>query len=183
MNELTRRRRIMLAESNPWEMLIHNSFNTYVNFKGSNGNTFVIKDDGDWVEIVSNGKNQNTSNITTGTCYKYSDIKYKTCRLTWNIECSDPSAYTTSTGAGNLTLNFYNSATHTGQAGSGRVSKLDYVTLANGLLIGYHSVEFVPNDILSGISQGQYLGWNFGFRSSVNGLVWRILQLDFEVHK
>lgn len=173
-----------VAKGDEWEVLKRNDFlNDYANFTGSNGNTFNVKDSGEWVEIVSNGKNQNTSNLTLKNLLTWAEIKDKTCRISWNIECSDPSAYTTSTGAGNITFDFYNGTPHTGQAGAGRVSKLDFASLSKGNLVGQHTLEFIPSEFLASIKKGTYLGWNFGFRSSVTGLTWRIMELTFEVHK
>lgn len=184
MDGIIRRRGMVLPKDDEWETLIHNNFGNdhYVNHTASGGNVFVIKDGGEWVEIVSNGNNNNNSNLTTRPTFLYALYADKLCRLTWDIECSDPDAYTTATGAGNLSFGTYNTANPT-YAGVGRVGKVDYATLANGKLIGRHTEEFILSELFSGVSKSTYFGWNFGFRSSVSGLTWRIMELTFEVHK
>ena len=185
MDGLIIRRRCMapVAKGDEWEVFIHNTFNTYTTHKDANGNLFDVKDNGEWVEVVSNGKNNNNSNITLKNLLVYEEIKDKTCRISWNVECSDASSFTTSNGAGNLTFDFYRTTPHTGNASSGRVSKLDFATLIKGNIIGQYSEEFIPSVLLASITKGTYLGWHFAFRSSITGLTWRIKELTFEIKK
>lgn len=179
------RRSIMIPPTalSQWDMMIHNSFDKYTFTLGSKGNTFTRMDGGEWVQVISNGQNQNTSSFFNSYRYVYTDIKDKVCRLTWNIECSDPDAFTTATGSGNLTFGLYTTQNQTSGNLSYRKGKVDFASLTLGTFLGYHSEEFIPSAVLAGQTVANYFGWNIGFRSSVEGLTINIMQLDFEVHK
>lgn len=166
-----------------WEVLFQNGFDEYVVYNHSDGVVFTVMDNGEWVQAVSNGQNKNTSNVTTKNCIPYADIKDKTCRITWGIECSDISSFTTQNGGGFITFDFFNSSPRGSNPLKGRISKLDFATLTLGNIIGRHTLEFIPDEYFASVTKSTYLGWHFGFRSTVNDLTWSITELTFEVKK
>lgn len=177
MGNLLRRRKS--NDNNDWTLLTH-GFDKYVIFNQTNGSVFSVQND---VAVgVADGKNNNTSQFYSQNRIIYDDIKDKTCRLTWTVECDgDISSFAGGTqSSGNITLGLYNRRDQAGgQYGTTRVSKKDIANYSN--FIGHHSVEFVPSELFSGLTKAPWLGINIGFRSSINGLTVRITQLDFEV--
>jgi len=161
----------------------HNEFNTYRFKLNTNGNTYTVKDGGEWVEVISNGKNSNSSNFYLGTRLDYVDLKDKICRITWDFETSDPYVFA-QTAFSNVSLGLYTAQTAGSDIGTNRTAKVDLATtntMSNYL--GKQSVDFIPSELFEGLTESNYLGWSFGFRSSNDGLVFRIIQFDFEVHK
>jgi len=172
------RRRGLMQTSNPWTLLEHNNFDKYLNYKpNANGETFVVKDGGNWVEIVSNGKNTNTTQFIWQPRVLYNDYKDKRMRFTWTIECdSDPSLFDGTNASGNVGLGLFSTSTGDYRY---RKSKHDIGTYSN--FIGHHVVEIVPSQWFAGYTLGDWLGWNFGARTSVVGYTLRIMQMDVEV--
>lgn len=173
----------MVPRGPEWDMIIHNSFDTYYQNIGSGGNTFVIKDGGDWVEITSNGQNKNETQFIVNPYYAYSDIMNKRCRFTWDIEC-DSDEVTSSNSGFNVSIGTYTASRATsGNPLARRKAKTDIISLSLGNVFGHNTLEFVPYDLLGNGGGGSYFAWNIGCRSSFAGIKFSILQLDFEVHK
>ena len=185
MVSLLRRRALMIPREPEWDLMIHNSFNTYYQNIETDGNTFVVKDGGEWVEIVSNGMNKNKTQFILTPYYVYNDIKDKRCKFVWNIECD--SAEVTSDNSGfNISIGTYTSsqaATSGNPVTNFRKTKQDIISLGLGNVFRYGELELVPSDVLGDGSGGSYFTWNIGCRSSLEGIKFRILQLDFAVHK
>lgn len=179
---LLTRSRVMTRPVKSWKTLIHNDFDTYTNALIGDGNPFVVKDGGEWVEIVSNGKNKNDTSFFNNPRFVYADIKDKLCRITWNFETDNPATFE-ATGFSNISLGLFRVQNQTsGNISNNRASKYDIVTSSKTEnYLGGNSIEFVPSDLFNGLAQADYFGWNIGFRSSNNGLIFRLLQFDFEV--
>jgi len=173
----------MVPRGPEWDMIIHNNFDAYYQNIESGGNTFVIMDGGDWVEITSNGQNKNNTQFIVNPYYVYADIMNKRCRFTWEVEC-DSSEVTASNSGFNVSISTYTASRATsGNPLNGRKTKQDIISLALGNVFGHNELEFVPYDILGNGGGGSYFAWNIGCRSSLNGIKFSILQFDFEVHK
>ena len=170
--------------SDRWVTIIDNSFDTYTNYKASDGVTFTVMDGGEWVQVTQNGENKNSSSLYNNPRFLYSIIKNKNCRITWNIECSDPSITNTTVANAALSLGLFTNQVQTSgtAASASRKAKYDIASSALGNILGSHSIEFVPNDLFANLTQADYFGWNFGFRSSISSLTWSILKLKFEVY-
>lgn len=175
-------RRRVSAEGSNWTVLSPRNFNGNYTINNVNtGSTFTISSDGSYIQAVSNGQNQNTSDCYLSRRFIYNDIKNKRCRLTWNIECTDPTIVIDGTNTnGNVTIDLFNQrAQLTGAYASTRVSKKDISTSATYL--GTHTIEFVPSELFEGLTTADWIGWHIGFRSNINGATIRINSIIFAV--
>lgn len=175
-------RRAMLEQYSPREMIKHNGFDTYFKAIQGGGNNFVVKDGGEWVEVVSNGLNVNGTSFFNNPRYVYNDIKDRVCRITWVIECDDVDVLDGVNSDGSIELGLFTvQDQETGIVDSYRRAMVRIATAEN--FIGYHSIDFVPGEVFAGFTQADYFGWNIGFRSNVSGLTIRITRFDFEIIK
>lgn len=175
-------RRAMLEKYSSRKMIKHNEFDTYYKAIQGGGNDFAVKDNGNWVEVVSNGLNLNNTSFFNNPRYEYSDIKERLCRLAWTIECDDMDTLSGTNSYGNIDLGLFTVQNQeTGITDSYRRAARNIANADN--FLGYHSVEFVPGELFAGVTGAEYFGWNIGFRSDIAGLTIRITQLDFEIIK
>ena len=177
------RKRALGYRYNPWKLVWHNSFDKYQIRNMKEGSVATVMDNGEWLKEVSNGQNNNGTGVYMNDRFLYNDIKDKLCRITYTIECDQSVAFDGTNIFGNITLGLFSTKTtpSTTAASKQRVSKIDIVTYDT--FLGHHSVEFVPSELFASLTKSDYLGWNIGFRSSIDGLTIRVTQLDFEVKK
>lgn len=169
--------------SDSWKLVWHNSFDKYQIQQRQDGSIATIMDNGEWLKEVSNGQNKNSTGVYMNDRFLYNDIKDKLCRITYTIECDQSVVFDDTNIHGNITLGLFSTKTtpSTTAASTQRVSKVDIVN--SDTFLGHRSVEFIPSELFANLTKSDYLGWNIGFRSSIDGLTIRVTQLDLEVRK
>lgn len=168
------------AEPQGWKTYISNDFNTYSQYVDPTGCTLDVAADGSYFYMISNGQNQNSTHFYNNPRFAYTHIRNKHCRVTWDIECSDPITLDGTNDSGNIGLALYSVQNQTsGKNTANRKSAKNVATLAN--FLGRHTVEFIPAEWFEGLTLAPYFGWCFGFRSTTSGRWIKVNEFTFEV--